>query len=205
MAELLAGGIDGFDAVAYGRPHPNTLQFLENQVYQSSQGLNQAGQMFMAKAAQIFEDINGSNAMRILKAAGRAVRSLWQPNEIREISDIGQLQHAPLAMHRWIMAEPTTRALYHRQGCDGYSDSYVDWQAKVIGEDHYDYRRAMNGLVVEDEDGGWHATTYAEELLPDDRELDFEEQVDIQHTWNAVKAHILAKGEDPTSKYNSSL
>ena len=114
-------------------------------------------------------------------------------------------------MQRYLMAEPTTRQMYIDQRCDGYSDTYVDVDPGTIGPAHYDYRRATDGLLMDSPtpdangDYGWTAVTYMEELLPDDVELTLSEQVDIQYSWQWLKA-IMAEGEqDPVSRYNADL
>ena len=52
------------------------------------------------------------------------------------------------------MAQPDIRSLYHKGHCDGYSDTYVDMEPGLVGEQHYDYRRVMDG-VVEETETGW--------------------------------------------------
>lgn len=208
MAQIYDGGGMMFDALAYGQPHHSTQQFLANQFENMTHTLQNAGQAFIEQAQQTYEALSGSNAMRVLRAAGRAIRNAWQLDEIRPLMDIGQLQHAPLTMQRWLMAEPTTRKLYHQQRIDGYSDTYFDVHPKDVGEDHYDYRRAMDGLLVVDEDdesGAWTATTYIDELLPDDQELELDQQVDIQQAWAYLRAKIADGKDDPTSRYNSEM
>lgn len=211
MAHLLDGGSDTFDALVYGRPHPGTLQFLESQATQVSHHLSQAGQQFMAGAYDLWDRINGSTAMRVMRAAARAGRSLWQTDEIRALTDIGEIQYAPLKMQRWIMAEPTLRKLYNKQSCAGYEGTYLDAHPGDIGEGHYDWRRVMNGMVQVDEDTGlWHADEWSEELLPDDSELTLEDQVDVLDTWNILRDHLTrhrdAEGiEDPTSVWGATL
>ena len=67
----------------------------------------------------------------------------------------------------------------------------------------------MNGVVEEfvDEDGedSWRVTSWCEDLLPDDRELDIVEQNDILNTWEAVEAILKRKKEDPTSRWGADL
>jgi hypothetical protein len=115
------------------------------------------------------------------------------------------MQNASLTMQRWIMAEPTVRTLFHKQLCDGYSDTYVDMYPGRVGEDHYDYRRVMNGVVVPHEERGGDATTYMEDLIPDDVELDLNDQIDIISSWQFIQAKVAERNEDPTSKYNGTL
>ena len=211
MAHFIDGGTLMFDSLLYGRPHPSTQQFLASQFQQLSSNLTTAGQRFMESAAEVFEKLAGSEAERVLRAVGRNIRSMWQLDEIRMLSTIGELQTAPLTMQRWIMAEPMVRQMYHDQRVDGYSESYVDVHPGDIGESHYDYRRVMDGVLVDDEepdnngDPSWHATTYIEELLPEDRDLLLEEQVDILQTWEHVRAAIKRGKEDPTSRFNADL
>lgn len=205
MATVLMGGSNVFDSLAYSKPHPSTQTFLQNQLSIGTNLLNDAGSKFMESAQNIFEKVSGSEAIRIAKAASRVVNNIWNTNQIRKLNTIGELQNAPQVMERYIMAEPTIRKLYHNQMCDGYSHSYVDLEPNKIGESHYDYRRVMNGIVVDTDDGGWYANSYFDDMLPEDEELMMEEQVDIITAWEKVKEHIKIGKEDPTSKWNSDL
>lgn len=206
MAQVVEGGSHMFDALAYGQTlHPGTQQFLQNQIERPTDTLTDAGRSFLSGVQSLYDRLSGSTAMRIARAAKRAVGSIWQSDEIRRLADIGEMQHAPLVMQRYILAQPYVRKLYQEQRIEGYSGSYRDPFPEDRGEDHYDYRRVMNGVVVEDEDGGWQATTYFDELLPDDYDLSLEEQVDILDTWANVVAMIRKGGEDPTSRWNADL
>jgi hypothetical protein len=208
MATFIEGGAMTFDALTYGSTHPNTLNFLSAQFQNPTASLVSAGQEFVERAASLFEQFNGSQALRAMKSAARGLRSLWQMDEIRPLSTVGQMQFAPLTMQRWIMAEPSIRELYHKNACDGYSDTYIDMHPNDIGEAHYDYRRVMNGLVLEtNEDHAyeWTATTYLDDLVEGDTELTLEEQLDIQTTWNFMKHHMSISKEDPTSIYCNEL
>ena len=126
------------------------------------------------------------------------------PDQIRYLRTIGEVQHAPSSMIAMLMAEPTVRRMYHQQRVDGYSESYTDNQPGKVGEDHYDYRRVVNGVFMEEE-GEWVATTYYEDLLPGTGELEFLDQVDILRTWEQMRIHLMRRKEDPTSRWNSSL
>lgn len=210
MAYVIEGGTDVFNAMIYGDPHPGTRNFLRNQVETISDRLTDAGRNFMQGAREVYERVSGSVAARMARAASRQFQSLWQQDTIRELTELAELQTAPLTMQRWIMAEPTIRKLYQKQSCDGYADSYLDVWSGDIGEEHYDWRRVHNGLVqFEETEAGeesdqWYATTYMEDLLPDDEDLYLEDQVDIKTTWSNVVSAIRS-GKDPTSKWDSDL
>ena len=200
-----------FNSLAYGTPHPGTMSFLSQQFENASTALTTAGQRFMENARTLYERISGSDAMRAMRVAGRAIRSMWQLDEVRPLYSMEELQTAPLTMQRWIMAEPMLRKEYINQRVDGYSDTYHDVHQGDVGEAHYDYRRVMDGMIVVDDkpdsDGeyGWTATTYFDDLLPDDSELLLEEKVDILETWTAVRAALKAGKQDPTSRYGAML
>lgn len=206
MAQIVEGGSHMFDALAYGQTlHPGTQQFLQHQVERPTEALTDAGRGFLSGVQQLYDRLSGSTAMRIARAAKRAAGSIWQSDEIRYLASIGEMQHAPLVMQRYILAHPYIRKLYQEQRIEGYSGSYRDPFPEDRGENHYDYRRVMSGVVEEDDDGGWSATTYYDELLPDDYDLSLEEQVDIIDTQENVIAAIKKGGEDPTSRWNADI
>jgi len=209
MAQLIQGGAMMFDSLLYGQPHPNTQNFLARQFESLSHNLQGASQDFVQRASEMYERLAGSDAMRMMRAAGRTIRAAWQVNEIRPLYTMGDFQQAPLVMQRWLMAEPTARKLWQEQKIEGYAD-YVDLQPGVRGADHYDFRRVDNGIVhlveTDDEEGStWHATTYFEDLLENDTDFTLEEQVDLQTSWDVYREHLRRRREDPTSRMNNEM
>ncbi|WP_144106653.1 hypothetical protein [Paraburkholderia sp. BCC1886] len=206
MVMFVQGDSATFNSLVYGaQKHPGTMAFLENQVQQFTGALTEFGQQFVQSAAGLFNTFNGSEAMRIARAAHRKLDSLFMSDTIQSIWDIGRMQHAPLAMQRWIMAEPTTRRLYHQQRIDGFSETYVDMEPGRVGEDHYDYRLLMNGVLQDTEDGGWMVRHYLDDLHAGDVEPAFDQKVDIFDTFANLRAYIEAGKEDPTSKWNEKM
>jgi hypothetical protein len=208
------GGTQHFNALLYGQKHPGTLQSLQNQFAQYDQfsrTMTDAARGFFADAHEIYNRYNSEEALRLARLANQKVGSIFKPDCIRSIWELGEIQQAPFTMQRWIMAEPTVRALYHQQRCDGYSDTYIDMHPGQIGEDHYDYRRVINGVAMEvpevDDEGeaGWKISLYAEDLLPEDRDLALDEQVAILSTWDIVRSYIEAGKDDPTSPFGNKL
>jgi len=209
VAIIYDGGVDLFSAMSGGQPHPGTIDFLSRQFNNVSNNLSEVSRRFHEKAKTVFDKTYNSDAMRLARAASRRVKSLWGSDEIKALVNIGDLQHARVNQQRWIMANPLARELYHEQRLDGYQDSYVDMQPGVRGEDHYDYRRVMNGIVSFSEEteneANWSATTYFDMLYDEDRELDIDEQANILSTWHYLEMYLKAGKEDPTSKFNSDL
>jgi len=206
MANFVEGGSEAFVALSEAEKHVNSVDFLNQQMYNMPAMVQETGNSFFAAAREMYEQVNSSRAMAVATAAKRAVSGLWQGNYIHRLDDIGQMQWANPNMQRWIMANPSIRQRYLDQTIEGYSGTYIGPEdPNIIGESHYDYRRVMNGIVEESEEHGWTATTYFEELQYGDRELHLEEQVDILDTWENILQRIRKGGEDPTSRWNSKL
>jgi hypothetical protein len=195
-------------AFAHGETHPGTARYLENMISQPTQALGAASQALMQQTGELYDRFMGSEAMRRIRAAGRQIASHWQRNEILPMETTEQLQTAPLKMHRWLMAEPNIRALYHQNQCDGYSDTYVDAAPGFIGPDHEDYQRVMDGIVEDSDESSeyeWSSTEYMYDLPEDEREFIFDEQFDILRSWHTMAESVMAKEDDPTSRWNAEL
>lgn len=209
MARILDGGVDSFNALVRAENSDSARQYFQNQVEHlrgsMSNAIGSVSNTLVEKALGVYERINSSEALRYARAVSRQMVSVWDQDVIRPLRSTGELQTAKLQMQRWIMAQPDIRQRYHEQRCDGYSDQYVDLHEGKVGEQHYDYRRATNSLVLEDAEGNEFSTTYFEELVEGDRELDLMEQNDIMVSWEQVKIALKANSEDPTSRWNARL
>ncbi len=206
MARIVTGDVDMFRAAMYGVPQQSVIQQVQQHLYDTSQRLGTMGNSIIQFAEQKMEEALSSDAYRLAKAAMRRVGSIWDVNEIRALRESWQVQNAQPRMMEYVMAEPTIRALYQRGLCDGYGNEYHDPYKQDIGEDHVVWRRVNNGLVTiggEDDDFDWHATTYGDSF-DETPELEHLEQLDILETWDTIRATI-AKGIDPTSRYDSDL
>lgn len=207
MAVIIGSPMDA-DALIYGVQHPGTLQYLEENIQRlgqqmSSYGqtLTDAGRQFYERAQTLYQQFNSADALRAAEAAMRRVKSYFQDELILPLQDIGALQNASLIMQRWVMAEPTLRQMYHKQQCDGYSDTYIDCHPGQVGEQHYDWRRVNEGLVVEDpkDSDDYKVTFYFDDLIDGDRELTLQEQMAVTSTWDMVKHYVGQGKDDPSS------
>lgn len=192
---------DAFNAFIYPEKNAGGLQYLKNQFNQFTGVLTNTANSFIQASREQFERFNSNAAIEFARNMIKSVMTKVDvsTDRITTLWQIEQFQGASLQMQRWVMANPTVRELYHAQGCEGYSDTYVDTQPKMRGEDQYDYRRAMDGVVQYTEEGDWFAKIYVEDLLEGDRDLTHGEKVDIAHTWTKLE-YLLALGkDDPTS------
>lgn len=208
MAQVIVGGPREFDALIYGRPHPGTLNYLQSQLEQPSPMLTDMARQFFANSQELYERFHGAEAQRLAEAAVRKVKGIFQPNTVRSLWDLADLQQAPLVMQRWIMAMPEVREMYHQQRVDGFADTYVDVEPGQVAHNHYDWRRVNDGLVVEvadHSDYDWVHRQFYEELHEGDRDLTLEEKVDILNTWDAIQMYLRAGKDDPTSPVGGKL
>lgn len=195
---------DAFDALVYGEQNPSNIQYLQQRIGHSVDRLTEYGKNFLSDVGTIFNKFNGSEALKFIRATTKAAKTLFQPNIINYLTDLEAIQQSNFVMQRWIMAQPDVRALYQKQLCHGFSDSYVDNDKKGIGETHYDYRRVMDGVVTcTDESFGFKF--FPDELYEGDKELSHEDKEDILSTWSIVKAFIDQGIDDPTSPYGGKL
>jgi hypothetical protein len=206
MVAVVHGGSQVFKAMVSGERHPNTVQYLRNQMAQMQAYIGNAATDWSQRVVQSYETFSSDNAMRIAQAAIRKVTTHFQEDRIVQLDTLAQLQQAQSRMQRFIMACPAVRAPYHEQMCDGYSGSYVDMWPQDMGRGHYDYDRVMDGLIVEvpaskeDPEASWMCYAQLDEdVLEGDRRLTMVEKDQILTTWDKI-GELMGNGlEDPTS------
>lgn len=201
---IVYGGEDAFNALAFGAQNPNNQKFFQQQLASVANITGDITNSFYQRAQQLYHSVYNEQSINFAKAALNQVRGIFQPDVIRPLVDIENLQIAGSQMQRWVMTNPAVREVYHNQRCDGYSDSYIDQEPGKIGWEHYDYRRVMNGIAQVEPDGPLFTHVY-EQLKPGDTELDFTDQVSILQTWGALEHFMRAAHKDPTSPWNNDL
>ena len=120
-------------------------------------------------------------------------------NYFEPLTSLEKLRSANVTMQRWVMAHPTVKKLYLDQNCAGYPGSYNNISGNSYGEEDYDYRRIMDGIVVGTDDGGYEVNNYYENLMPGDRDLDFEEQLCAIDTHEFITELMKHKNYDFTA------
>jgi hypothetical protein len=193
------GAADEFNALLYGETHPSTLNYLRSQFDNLSNTLTEPAKQFMEKGRELYEYFHNSDAMRFARDVVNRVMGTTEIriDNIRELSVLCDFQDAGLVMQRWLMANPTTREMYHNQRIDGYSTSYVDMSPGDIGENHYDYRRVMDCMVQVSEDD-YKIVQYMDQLKEGDRDLLLYEKTDILSGWTQLEYLLALCRDDPT-------
>ncbi len=199
MPLILDGDSRSFRAAAYGRPSERKISFLRQQFEDPSRALRFADQSFFERSRQIFEDNFSASALAKIEAVRRNLSGVWDLDEIQYLDSVEKLQNARPVMQRWIMANPFIRGLYKQGRVVGYGESYLDHAKQGVGADHYDYRLVMSGMAEYNDEDGWTATTYFDELLDEDEEPTFNEKIDIFRTWCEAEYALHTGKRDITS------
>lgn len=167
-----------------------------------------AGRAFLNKSREIFESINSSEALRRARASVRSLISNRNPNAFFAVENIDQLRAAGHRMQRFLLADPVIRTLAHKQKIDAYSETYKDTEPGVVGRDHYDYRRVIDGVYRQETDENGDDVIviehFTEQLVTGDRHLDFVEKSDTLDNWTFQRM-MIAAGFDSTSRLGGRL
>lgn len=189
-----------FNQLLYPEYTPETRNWINQSINASTSHLMQQGAMFIQQVQKSYAEMYDASRMRLLK---EALERMEKPEDdvgyIHSFFDPVAFREAAQNMQRFIMAQPDIRSDYQKQRLFGYEGSYVDTDPDKIGEAHYDYRRAVNGLEAF-VDGRYVTKIYDEELRPNDRELTFAEQIRLHVTWEAGNL-MRTLGIDPTRSY----
>ncbi len=197
------------NTLIFGETHPDTIMKLQSQFENRPIILDQYKQ-YEQEFINNFNYFSNGNAINrardiVLKYAPDSCSKTDYTNYVLPLITLENQQNASPVMQRWIMANPEIRSIYLKQRCDGYNETYTNLYGNKIGEEHYDYRRVMNGIGVEQENGDIDFVQYFDELVEGDRELTLLEQTDILNTWNTTNMILSLWEDDPTSSDGDKL
>ena len=206
MATVITGGIDDFRALAYNTPsaeHYETFAAIGERYLNS----------LTTRAAERYENIREkfgnysfSETRRRVRAVTRKVKRIFEADDVHELYEIGDFQHARSRMRRYVMSNPVVRQRYYSNRLEGYSDLYEDRYKGRIGEEDPLYRRVMSGVWQVDEDNNTYFEQYWEdEEMATEEPITQEEQLDVLSSWDRVLYLLNKMEEDPTSPYNQML
>jgi len=197
-------GTDLIDVYAGGHLDQNAIAYLDGKSQELRATVGGEAAQFFNQARNLYQVISATDATQVLRNLKSKVDKLWADNTITNHSTLASIQTAGTVMQRWIMAHPGIRGMYLNQEVEGYSGSYVNYHGEAIGASHYDYRRVVDGIAFETEEG-YRYTQYHEAITEDDPELTLHQKVDILNTWKAVEHYLDEADEDPTSAVGNKL
>lgn len=182
--------------------HSNQL-YIQEQLSNFSNTISDVGRKWLGGVTDLYNSINSSYAAQVARSAIKAATGMFN-NRIVELNTIQDFQLAKPIMQRWVMANPTVRERYHQQTCVGYVDTYVDIEPGKIGEQHYDYRRVMTG-VIQTKDNDEFSMHYFDELKEGDFDLSHSDKVTILKSWELAERFMKAYDQDPTCPLGGTL
>lgn len=193
-------------SVLFGQPTQSTVNYFEQVKDRIQQKAGVFKEEFIQTSNQIFDSVYSARALELTRAAINKAGALFDPDIIKQLHTLSDFQIAKPTMMRHIMANPVVRAKFIDGRCEGYGEAYFDRQPGVVGENHYDYRRVMTGVVQQDPDtGGAFYRTYCEELHEGDEHLSPGQQLDVLKSWTNVEYLMSLAAKDPTSPWNCDL
>ena len=189
----------------FGRPMQSAQQYMGSTV---NNFVAQATGVAAQSAVQMvdrFNTLTSASYLATVDNMRNQLMSTWATDSVRFLPTINEIQEAPLSMQRWVVANPTLRESYNRDGLSAYDGGYHDIRPGGVGVDHYDFRRVMNG-VVSTTDSITTSTQYHEPLVSAEDVLSIVNKSDILRTWDVIDAAI-EEGitADPTSQLNELL
>ena len=205
MPVIMAGG-EALGSVLFGQPNQATIGYFDSVRERIGQKANHYLDDFVETSKQIYDSIYSARALELSRAAINKAGALFLPDVIKELKTMTEFQTAKPLMRSWIMANPVVRERFQAGRCEGYGDNYFDFEPGKIGEDHYDYRRVMTGVLHVDETSNeLVAREYFEELREGDELFTPGQQLDILNSWDNVEVMMALAAKDPTSEWNCDL
>lgn len=214
MAMLLQADVNCIDAVLFGAPTASMRDRIASEHNAFIQSIDPGwGGALIERTKNLFNAYNSSGVLQMVQNALNQVVAISKPDVVFQFSKLSEFQTAQPVMQAYLMANPYVRDMYHRNLCDGYSDTYVDPRPGVIGFGHQQFEQVMNGVVVldkaDDDDGHW--VNYSGAWTTEDQEaLPLAQKAAVLNSWFAIERCFKAgdAGEstpDPTSPWGASL
>ena len=174
-----------FSAIIHQNDGNYDREYFRNKVSRISEMALGVSKEFVDRSKKLYEEVYSSRAINAAKHALSTAKGVMDLI-IRYCSNLEELKSANIISQRYLMANPYVREIYHKQQCDGYSATYFDIEPGVVKDDHYDYRRVMDGVAQRD-DKGIYSVHYVEKLIPGDKELDLQAKFDILDSWDMME------------------
>lgn len=207
MAQIMTGGLMEYEALTTVPMSYNANLFLNNMYSNWQQQLSPMQQSFYNNLGNMYNYMTPDQMLRIQQETLRKHDDLWRDHIICCYSTMSHFQNASPVMMPYIMAMPELSQLYADGKIDGYSStnwSVID--STQVGMNRYHYRRAIDGLYMEDPGTGEdHAIVMYEDVLNPTDELSRLQQADIQRTWDAARVLLKTQEFDFTSKTGGRL
>lgn len=190
------------DYVMYGDKSNIVSNYLQSQMQNMAKFVNPLTDRIYAAMQSSYNYVNDSLVKTGILSSLRSTGVAVTDDFFAVLTTVEDFRTANTTMQRWIMAQPTIRQHYLDQNADGYSDTYQNVFGKEVGEDDYNYRMVMSGVVV-DTDEHTSYSMYHDSPYPGDRRLTYEEKMTVLSTWDHLQAIMDSSVIDFTHQTNS--
>lgn len=200
-----AYGVDLMDIAAGGHLDTNTTSWLADRSMALRDTLSSTAAGWLDKARSFVQVIDTSSAIQALRNITAKKDQSWNTNGIFACGTIEQLQTSNPVQQRYLMAHTGLRALYLNNEAEGFSGSYENYHGDAIGVAHYDHRRVIDGIMLEQPDETFVVNTFYEEIPEGDVELTLHQKVDMIRNWNLIDRCLDEHEMDPSSPVGNML
>lgn len=194
MASLTIGNDAVFEAMHMPNVTANFRGFVDQQISRYQQIFGGVQNAITDRIHQWQNAYVQTDAARVANAIMRQSEAYFQPEHIRPLYTVADLQNAPANMLRGIMAMPEARKMYTAQTCDGYQGRYYDLHPAATPTEHRDYKLVYDGRIMDsdDKDIDYQMVQYGDDFDFEDayQYLSVEQKEDIIDTrrlmWTAM-------------------
>jgi len=192
QVNTIDGGRNAFNAMLYNAPNNNTLSWINNNLNRAKEALSGIGDSLIDASVRLYNKVNSNAAINAAKALVTEQGGHTNQYMIYGL-DYDNMNTANYVMQQYIIANPIVNDLYENNMCHGFEETYYNSEPGVYGTDRLDYRRVVDGVVMEEGD---HLVINHYSSL-DDIVLDDYDKHLILNTWQQAEQLVLC-GIDPT-------
>lgn len=189
----------------FGNISSASLSYLQGQIASLKALGGDLGQQLYQRSVNMYEAINGTNAVMTAKAVLEQVNAHGNPDTIRSLSLMAEFQTAQPTMINWLMADPIIRQLAYDGRISGWAESYVDPQPGKVGEQQKAYRQMMDGVCQDHPEASFKVNIYHEGYANNQVPLDIRDLANIFTSRDNFLNLYHQGGEDPSNEYGGTL
>lgn len=198
------GGRDAFNSLFYPPPTYGVMDAFNEDLSRIKGLVGEYANKFIAEVNNIYNYFNGNEAIENAKLNMYRAESVLRNDVIYPVS-FDNLGSANTIMQRYIMAHPAVMELHRKNMCNGFSETYLDYDDNTEDSDNHEYNQVMSGMLRFDEnDNGYYEEIISVGIDGNTNELDLIDKAYILETWDNVM-EAIAQGIDPTDPNRGKL
>jgi len=193
---VIDGGDNALNAMLYPPPDERLLNYFQDNLARAVDTFTGISDSFVSNVSAMYDQFNNSALLNATKAlihgtGGHVNQDVVYPVEMYQMGE------ANLAMQQYIIANPVVNKLYNDNMCNGFEDTYYDYEPGVTGKERYDYQRVMDGVVqFEDDNDDAFIMHYSNDDYVESP-LNAMDKFAILETWQNVEM-LIYQDIDPT-------